>query len=117
MIYFCCDERRRNAVKDQTHLNGIDFLEVIDNPSDAYADRQRKLLFHYNHDLIPGSLKIDNVRIEGGELIRNIKVTGVTIGGIASPPPGSPPTSPPGSHANVLHGCRVARLEVNLEEV
>jgi hypothetical protein len=102
MIYFCCDERRRNAVKDQTHLNGIDFLEVIDNPTDAYADRQRKLLVHFIHDLKPGALKIDNVRIEGGERIRNITVTGVTIGGIGSPPPGSPPTSPPGSQANVL---------------
>ena len=27
MNYFCCDERRRNAIRG-TALNGIDFLEV-----------------------------------------------------------------------------------------
>ncbi|HJZ68058.1 MAG TPA: hypothetical protein VKF81_08050, partial [Blastocatellia bacterium] len=102
MIYFCCDERRRNALKDQGLLNGIDFLEVIDNPSDAYADRQRKLLVYFIHDLKAGALKTENVRIEGGERIRNIKVTKVTMGGIGSPPFTSPPSSPPGGKANVL---------------
>jgi hypothetical protein len=30
MTYFCCDERRRNAVRARQGLNGIDFLEVDD---------------------------------------------------------------------------------------
>ena len=33
MIYFCCDERRRNAVRAHATLNGIDFLEVVDDPA------------------------------------------------------------------------------------
>ncbi|MBI2877059.1 MAG: putative baseplate assembly protein [Candidatus Tectomicrobia bacterium] len=104
MIYFCCDERRRNAVKAQTALNGIEFLEVLDNPADPYEKRQRTLLVHFIHDLAPGALKKENVQIEGGERIRPIRVARVTLGGISSPPSGSPPLgSPPlGGPANLL---------------
>lgn len=108
MIYFCCDERRRNAVKEQGLLNGIDFLEVSDNPADPFEKRQRTLFVHFIHPLTPGALKKENVRIEGGERIQNIKITGIEIGGPASPPGsppiGSPPVgSPPsGFAANVL---------------
>ena len=45
MIYFCCDERRRNAVKNHGTLNGIDFLEVLDDPADPYDQRQRRCSF------------------------------------------------------------------------
>ena len=31
MIYVCCDERRRDAVRAHGTLNGIDFLEVLDD--------------------------------------------------------------------------------------
>ena len=31
MIYVCCDERRRDAVRAHRTLNGIDFLEVLDD--------------------------------------------------------------------------------------
>jgi hypothetical protein len=31
MIYFCCDEHRREAVGKHKPLNGIDFLEVDQN--------------------------------------------------------------------------------------
>ncbi|MFN7949740.1 MAG: putative baseplate assembly protein [Blastocatellia bacterium] len=91
MIYFCCDERRRNAVKEQTALNGIDFLEVSDNPADPVALRQRTLFVNFIHPLAPASLKAENIRIEGGERIRHIKVTGIEYGLPASPPSGSPP--------------------------
>jgi Baseplate J-like protein len=90
MIYFCCDERRRNIVKQQTVFNGIDFLEVVDDPSDPFELRQRALRVHFIHPLAPGALTLQNIRIEGGERIRNIKVAGVETGGFASPP-GSPP--------------------------
>ena len=90
MIYFCCDERRRNIVKDQTVFNGIDFLEVVDDPSDPFDLRQRTLRVHFIHPLAPGALTAQNVRIEGGERIRNIEITGVETGGLASPP-SSPP--------------------------
>lgn len=98
MIYFCCDERRRNAVKDHPTLNGIEFLEVSDNPADPYEKRQRTLFVHFIKDLVPDALRKENVRIEGGERIRNIKVTDVTIGTISSPPLSSPPSA----QANVL---------------
>jgi hypothetical protein len=89
--YFCCDERRRNAVLAHPILNGIDFLEVSDNPEDSLEKRQRTLFVHFLKDLTPGVLKEENVRIEGGERIRNIKVTKVTFGAAGSPPLGSPP--------------------------
>jgi hypothetical protein len=100
MIYFCCDdERRRNTVADPAvPLNGIDFIEVLDNPDDPYEKRQCTLFVHFIKDLAPDALKKENIRIEGGERIRNIAVTNVTIGGISSPPSGSPP----GDRANVL---------------
>ena len=89
MIYFCCDERRRNLV-EKSAFNGIDFLEVVDNPADPFELRQRTLHVHFLHALAPGALTARNVRIEGGERIRDIKIIGVETGGLASPP-GSPP--------------------------
>lgn len=79
MIYFCCDTFRRTAVRD-TDLNGIDFVEVVDRDAPSEDLRQRILHVHLVNE--PGGLVLtpDNVRIEGGERIRNIRVTGVNIG-------------------------------------
>ncbi len=30
LLYFCCDERRRDAIRGSA-LNGIDYLEVVDH--------------------------------------------------------------------------------------
>ncbi len=79
MIYFCCDEKRRNSVAAHATLNGIDFLEVSDDPADPVDVRQRTLFVHFLKDLAAGSLVVANVRIEGGERIRPVKVTKVTI--------------------------------------
>jgi hypothetical protein len=98
MIYFCCDENRRQAVRRHAVLNGIDFLEVEDNPADPPAKRQRTLLVHCLKDLEPGEIAREQVLIEGGERLRHIQVTGVASGG-AAPPPLSPP---PGAGPNVL---------------
>jgi hypothetical protein len=43
MHYFCCDERRREAVKNSSNLNGIDFLEVVDRDASIPSERQRML--------------------------------------------------------------------------
>ncbi len=91
MNYFCCDERRRNLVKDHVFLNGIDYLEVKDSLDDPYDQRQRMLFIHFLKDLVPGQLTKENVLIEGGERIRNIKVVSVYPDGIGSPPVTSPP--------------------------
>jgi hypothetical protein len=86
MIYFCCDnERRANAVLAHPALNGIDFLEVSDDPDNPIDKRQRTLSVHFLKDLTPGALKEDNIRIEGGERIKNIRVSKVTVAAVTSP--------------------------------
>ncbi|MFP5261562.1 MAG: putative baseplate assembly protein [Blastocatellia bacterium] len=97
MIYFCCSERRRNAVLQSPNLNGIEFLEVSDDPAAPFEKRQRAMFVHFIKDLAPGALTQDNVRIEGGERIRNIKVIRVTTGEVSSPS-----GSPPGANMKVL---------------
>lgn len=101
MKYFCCDLRRRSAVSAHPTLNGIDFLDVSDDPSDPADVRQRTLIVHLLKPLAPGELAAQNVRIEGGERIRNIAVTRVTIGGFSSPP-ASPLSSPLSGDPRVL---------------
>lgn len=98
MIYSCCDdERRRNAVEEHPVLNGIDFLEVRDEKTDPLDQRQRTLLVHFLKDLSPGELTAENISIEGGERIKDIKVTKVSIGSLTSPP-----LSPPSNVPNIL---------------
>ena len=92
MNYYCCEKRRLNAVKDHPVLNGIEYLDVVDNPTDPNEVRQTTLILHFVKDLLPGILTKQNIRIEGGERIKNITVVDIIVGGIGSPP--SPPASP-----------------------
>jgi hypothetical protein len=92
--YYCCDERRHNAVKDHPLLNGIEFLEVVDNPTDPFEVRQTVLIVHFIKDLVPGNLTKENIKIEGGERIRNIEIIEIGIGFLSSPP-SSPPSDDP----------------------
>jgi hypothetical protein len=72
MIYFCCDEKRRIAVKAHPGLNGIDFLEVLDDPALPAEQRQRTLFVHFlKADGLSG-LKPANIRCEGGERVRDV---------------------------------------------
>lgn len=69
---FCPDETRRALVRAQGVLNGIDFLEVIDQSAPPGTPPQQTLVVHC---LLPvGSLNEDNVRIEGGVRVTNIRV-------------------------------------------
>lgn len=76
MIYRCCHQVRKIAVLNSPSLNGIDFLEVLDQ-FPAVADpglRQRTLLVHClkpvaGLNLIPG-----NVLIQGGESVTSIPI-------------------------------------------
>jgi hypothetical protein len=86
MIYSCCDPNRRNVLEKQSVYNGIDFLEVVDDPKDANSVRQHTLLVHFVHDLLPGQLVLANVRIDGGERIRNIEIVEVQEEGFLSLP-------------------------------
>ena len=75
MIYFCCDQLRRTQLVGKP-LNGIDYLEVlVDHDAPNPADRQRKLFVHFINPLTGGALSKSNVRIEGGERVRDIIVT------------------------------------------
>ena len=100
MIYFCCDDtKRRNAVKAHPTLNGIDFLEVLDDHDDPFEERQRTLFVHFiDKDTVQGdqslatllsNLKPENLLIEGGERIKDIFVTDISSD--VSSPPSSPP--------------------------
>jgi hypothetical protein len=94
MIYFCCDEEpRRDAVRASNQFNGIDFLEVSDDPADSLDQRQRTLFVHFLNTVALDTLTEKNIRIEGGERIRNIAVVKVTRPAAASPP-SSPPAAP-----------------------
>lgn len=73
MIYFCCDERRREAVGKHPTLMGIDFLEV--------EDSQAKLHIHFVpaadgvvKTVVPPNVNKEQVKIKGGERIRSIRV-------------------------------------------
>lgn len=84
-VFFCGNENRRERVRTTLGpggtplLNGIDYLEIANQA-------QTQLAVHFIHPL-PGeadgvpaagpALTIDNVRILGGERIRNIRVLNV----------------------------------------
>lgn len=72
-IYFCCDEKRRTAVKNKAGLNGIDFLEVRDGPAVPLAERQRTLFVHFLKADGVAALTEANMRIEGGDRIRDVR--------------------------------------------
>jgi hypothetical protein len=78
MIYSCCTPTRRTIISGQTAYNGIDFLDVVDDPSMPNDQRQRSLRVHFVNPLTPGQLTAANVRITGGERITNVKVTSVS---------------------------------------
>ncbi|HEY9631523.1 MAG TPA: putative baseplate assembly protein [Coleofasciculaceae cyanobacterium] len=78
MQYFCCDRQRRSAVLESAHLNGIDYLEVVDSSAANPADRQRVLLVYLLKPLESVTLTQGNIQIAGGDRIRQIQVTQVT---------------------------------------
>ncbi len=78
--YFCCDDNRRSMVRAHASLNGIDFLEVKDEPGQPLEDRQRFLLVTLLK-LPAAPLTESNIRIEGGEVVRNVRVVDVQQSG------------------------------------
>lgn len=83
MIYSCCDELRREAVRKHATLNGIDFLEVVDGDRPPGSPRQRTLLLHLLKPLPMPT--IANIAIVGGERITPVKVQ--WVGPATAPPP------------------------------
>ena len=82
MIYFCCDQLRRNQL-DGSALNGIDYLEVLDHEIELTdpTHRQKKLVVHFINDVAPNSLNVKNLQIEGGERIRGIVALSAALDG------------------------------------
>ncbi len=66
----CHNQQRRERVRQHHQLNGIDYLEV---------SRDQTLLTVYFLGKAPVVIGPDNVRIEGGRRIRNIRVTDVQV--------------------------------------
>ena len=92
--YTCCDELRRNAVDAHATLNGIDYLEVLDRDAPdgdlpGGSPRQRTLLLRLLKAPAPALVK-GNLRIEGGERVRNIRIKWVSM---ANNPPSDPETT------------------------
>lgn len=77
--YFCCSENRRELVRAHATLNGIDFLEVEDDPAMPSQDRQRRLFVHFLKSDNLGSLTKENFRLTGGESVTRIGIKGITL--------------------------------------
>lgn len=95
MKYNCCNENRRDLVRGHPGLNGIDYVEVIDNPEDPDEVRQRELHLFFLKEL-EEAVYPENIIFREGENYSPIKVLQVEPlhAGPASPPD-SPPASPP----------------------
>lgn len=106
MTVFCCEQRRREAVRAHGTLNGIDFLEVLDRGAPSAALRQRTLYVHFLKDDPP--LGAGNLRIEGGERIRNVATEWAAL---ASDP--LPPGEDPALVAGLTHPARVLLVRVS----
>ena len=80
------DNAARDFVRD---YNGIDYIEVVDAEAATNSERQRILHLYLIKPVAAGRLARDNVRIEGGERTRNIRVVGLTLGAANPSPPAS----------------------------
>ncbi|MCZ6619872.1 MAG: putative baseplate assembly protein, partial [Gammaproteobacteria bacterium] len=70
--YFCKNEMRRQAVRAHASLNGIDYLEVVDQDAPVGSPRQRTLLVRCLKP-VP-ALTANSVRVEGGVRITPVNV-------------------------------------------
>jgi len=89
MKYYCCDQRRREVVKLNGTLNGLEYLEVHDSGIPGDPTRQLTLFLKFLR-AVPATLGRGNFRIEGGERIKRVDIAWVAIANAlpASEPPG-----------------------------
>jgi hypothetical protein len=73
--YYCTSQQRRKTVLETSSpaLNGIDYLEVLDNDAPAGTPRQQTLIVTLLRT-ISGSFGPSNVKIEGGVRVPQINV-------------------------------------------
>jgi hypothetical protein len=98
MIYFCCEENRRSLVRRHATLNGIDYIEVVDNELTGTSQeslRQRILrVFFVNKPVSTdpmvtadrqdffnrlATLSGSQVQIRGGQRVHEIQVDDVGL--------------------------------------
>jgi hypothetical protein len=69
---YCSDENRKALVRAEGSLNGIDYLEVLDQAAPPGTPPQQTLLLRCLRSI--GALTQDNVRIEGGVRVTDVGV-------------------------------------------
>ena len=69
---YCPNETRKALIRDQGVLNGIDYLQVLDDEAPSGSPRQRTLLVHCLRPL--DALDRRNVSIEGGVRVPSVGV-------------------------------------------
>jgi hypothetical protein len=79
-IYLCDDDRRRQAILGHPGLNGIDYLEVVDQGVSPPLV-QRILNVSFINAPAPTGIAVANVQIAGGERITGIQVQSVSMSG------------------------------------
>lgn len=86
--YYCCDQRRREVVKLNGTLNGLEYLEVYDSGLPGDPTRQLTLFLKFLRP-VP-ALSKDQLRIEGGERIKSVDIEWIAIANAL--PAGEPPS-------------------------
>lgn len=78
MTLTCQNEQRRHAVRSHERLNGLDYLEV---EIEEEGGRQRiYLCVHFLGPVpSPEHIHLNNIRIEGGQRIRNVRAIGLSV--------------------------------------
>jgi hypothetical protein len=85
MRYVCCDERRRETVREldmDLDLNGIDFLEVVDTEAAAPAERQRVLRVYFLREpstALEKAITTSTIQIRGGTRVTGIAVAAAPV--------------------------------------
>jgi hypothetical protein len=102
--YLCCEPGRRNAVAAHATLNGLEALEVIDRDLPLIDPlRQRTLLLFFLKPVNTAGLTRENIRITGGERVRDPVVEWAEVASL--PPPqlaGEPDTNAAIARATAL---------------
>jgi hypothetical protein len=78
--YVCTEDRRRAAIGSAAGVNGIDFLEVVDDKSQPASEQERTLIVHLFHSAAGAGLSPGNVLIGGGDRITGIVATALGVG-------------------------------------
>lgn len=79
-IYLCDDDRRRQTIFGQPGLNGIDYIEVLDQEAPPNL-RQQILNVSFINAPAPAGISPANVEIVGGERITGVQVTSTSMTG------------------------------------